>query len=229
MVFLVESGFAQQTDVARAFARSVRTVRRYQGRYARGGMAALGGRRGLASRPTTGLRETSAQHRDAQDPGDEQPGDRTPAGRQREGHPQAGRTVGPPEAHRERTACVCRDHGRGDGEAAGVCEVDRGWCGSRHAIGRGPRRRPREIPAPADDGEPVPMSLDRDASDRTFDRQLVYLGCSMMPHRCFARGPRFPVSASYALYRAWSRAGCFGSAASSTVKSVRRSMACVRR
>src|SRR5580704_14759186 len=42
MVFLVESGFAQQTDVARAFARSVRTVRRYQGRYARGGMTALG-------------------------------------------------------------------------------------------------------------------------------------------------------------------------------------------
>ena len=41
MVFLVESGFAQQTDVARAFARSVRTVRRYQRRYAQGGMAAL--------------------------------------------------------------------------------------------------------------------------------------------------------------------------------------------
>src|SRR6266571_9456004 len=42
MVFLVESGFARQTDVARAFGRSVRTVRRYQGRYAQGGMAALG-------------------------------------------------------------------------------------------------------------------------------------------------------------------------------------------
>src|SRR6202049_1981117 len=41
MVFLVESGFAQQTDVARAFGRSVRTVRRHQGRYARGGMAGL--------------------------------------------------------------------------------------------------------------------------------------------------------------------------------------------
>src|ERR1700720_4713902 len=39
MVFLVESGF--ETDVARAFARSVRTVRRYQGRYAQGGMAVL--------------------------------------------------------------------------------------------------------------------------------------------------------------------------------------------
>src|ERR1700738_2540641 len=46
MVFLVEAGFAQQTDVARAFARSVRTVRRHQGRYARGGMAALGGEEG---------------------------------------------------------------------------------------------------------------------------------------------------------------------------------------
>src|SRR5262245_47994984 len=42
IVFLVGSGFAQQTDVARAFARSVRTIRRYQERYAQGGMAALG-------------------------------------------------------------------------------------------------------------------------------------------------------------------------------------------
>jgi transposase len=41
MVFLVDSGFAQQTDVARAFGRSVRTVRRHQRSYAQGGMAAL--------------------------------------------------------------------------------------------------------------------------------------------------------------------------------------------
>jgi transposase len=42
MVLLVDSGFARQTDVARAFGRSVRTVRRHQMRYAEGGMAALG-------------------------------------------------------------------------------------------------------------------------------------------------------------------------------------------
>src|SRR3989304_2302982 len=42
MVFLVETGFAQQTGVARAFARSERTVRRHQERYAQGGMVALG-------------------------------------------------------------------------------------------------------------------------------------------------------------------------------------------
>jgi hypothetical protein len=41
-VFLVESGFAQQSDVARAFARSVRTIWRYRERDAPGGTAALG-------------------------------------------------------------------------------------------------------------------------------------------------------------------------------------------
>ena len=80
-------------------------------------------RGGLASRSTTYLRATSAQHRDAEEPGDEQPGDRAPAGRQREGHPQAGRTF---KADRERAACARRDHDRG-GEAAGnfACRLQR--------------------------------------------------------------------------------------------------------
>ncbi len=42
MVLLVEAGFAQQVEVAHAFGRSERTVRRQQERYAQGGMAALG-------------------------------------------------------------------------------------------------------------------------------------------------------------------------------------------
>jgi prepilin-type processing-associated H-X9-DG protein len=46
MVFLVESGFAQQNEVASAFGRSDRTVRRHQQRYAEGGMAALATRSG---------------------------------------------------------------------------------------------------------------------------------------------------------------------------------------
>jgi hypothetical protein len=41
----------------------------------------------------------------------------------------------------------------------------------------------------------------------------------MMPHRSFATGSRFLVLASSSLSRTWSRAGCFGSAASSTVTS----------
>lgn len=41
MVLLVEAGYARQNEVARAFGCSERTVRRYQRRYAKGGMAEL--------------------------------------------------------------------------------------------------------------------------------------------------------------------------------------------
>jgi hypothetical protein len=47
MVFLVESGFAQQMDVARAFGRSVRTVRRHQTRYVQG-RRSVAGKAGVA-------------------------------------------------------------------------------------------------------------------------------------------------------------------------------------
>jgi transposase len=46
MVFLVDSGFAQQNEVARAFGVSTRSVRRHQQRYRDGGMAALATRSG---------------------------------------------------------------------------------------------------------------------------------------------------------------------------------------
>jgi hypothetical protein len=46
MVSLVDSGFARQRAVARAFGCSERTVRRHQRRYAEGGMAALATRPG---------------------------------------------------------------------------------------------------------------------------------------------------------------------------------------
>jgi hypothetical protein len=44
MVMLVEGGWADQNDVARAFGYSTRTLRRNQQRFAEGGLAALGGR-----------------------------------------------------------------------------------------------------------------------------------------------------------------------------------------
>ena len=46
MVSLVEQGWADQNDVARAFGYSARTVRRDQRRYEEGGLAALGQARG---------------------------------------------------------------------------------------------------------------------------------------------------------------------------------------
>ena len=53
------------------------------------------------------------------------------------------------------------------------------------------------ITTPADDGEPVPMSLDRDASDRTFDRQMAYLGLLDDAAPIFREGARFPVWVCY--------------------------------
>jgi transposase len=53
MVTLVESGYADQNDVARAFDYTVRTLRRDQARYDTGGLAALGRPRGRPPRAET--------------------------------------------------------------------------------------------------------------------------------------------------------------------------------
>ena len=177
MVFLVESGFAQQVDVARAFARSVRSVRRYQGRYAQGGMAALGrdegwrrGRRRVSGKrlrsiemlKSRGMSNRAIAHR---------LGVSEKAIRKLVGPSKPAESVqlafaemttaaaGQPPAARVPSATSTGD----DADRAPSSAEDR--AGDRDPI-----------TVPAEDGEPVPMSLDRDASDRTFDRQLAHLG-----------------------------------------------------
>jgi hypothetical protein len=49
-----------------------------------------------------------------------------------------------------------------------------------------------EAIAAPDDGEPVPMSLDREASDRTLDRQLAYLGLLADAAPLFREGSSVP-------------------------------------
>lgn len=68
MMLLVESGFAQQTEVARAFSVAERTVRRYQERYAQDGMIGLGreatwrrGRRRVSSKRLRHVETLQAQ------------------------------------------------------------------------------------------------------------------------------------------------------------------------
>jgi transposase len=140
MVFLVESGFAQQTEVARAFARSVRSVRRYQRRYAQGGMAALGREEGWrrGRRRISGKRLRSIEMPKSQGMSNRAIAHRL--GLSEKDHPQIGRTF---EARRERTACVCRDDGEVVGDSRVICTVDRRYCGSHHAIGARPGRRMR--------------------------------------------------------------------------------------
>ena len=176
MVFLVEFGFAQQTDVARAFARSVRTVRRYQGRYAQGGMAALGREEGWrrGRRRISGQRLRSIEMLKSQGMSN-----RAIAHRLGVSEKAIRKLVGPSkptESAQLALAGITTVAGRplatrvpsatsiGD-------DADRVTPSAQDRVGDHD-----PITAPADDGEPVPMSLDRDASDRTFDRQLAYLG-----------------------------------------------------
>jgi hypothetical protein len=172
MVFLVESGFAQQTDVARAFARSVRSVRRYQRGYAQGGMTALGreegwrrGRRRISDKrlraiemlKSQGMSNRAVAHR----LGVSEKAIRKLVGASRP--TESGQiafteimtAAGTPRAKPELPKPLT-------GNATSLAEAGAGNCD--------------QITAPADDDEPVPMSLDSDASDRTFDRQLAHLG-----------------------------------------------------
>src|ERR1700726_2355250 len=177
MVFLVESGFAQQTDVARAFERSVRTIRRYQERYGDGGMAALGreegwrrGRRRISGKrlrsiemlKSQGMSNRAIAHR----LGVSEKAVRKLAGPSKpvESAQFAFAEITTTVAEKPPTTDVPSPKSTGD-------DADRATSSAEDRAGD---RDP--ITASADDGEPVSMSLDRDASDRTFDRQLAYLG-----------------------------------------------------
>jgi len=177
MVFLVESGFAQQTDVARAFARSVRTVRRYQGRYAQGGMAALGREEGWrrGRRRISGKRLRSIEMLKSQGMSN-----RAIAHRLGVSEKAIRKLVGPlkPAESAQLAFAGMTTAAAGQPPAARVPsakstgdDADRATPSAKDRAGDGD-----PITTPADDGEPVPMSLDRDASDRTFDRQLAHLG-----------------------------------------------------
>jgi len=177
MVFLVESGFAQQTEVARAFARSERSVRRYQRRYAQGGMAVLGraagwrrGRRRISSKRLRSIEMLKSQG----------VSNRAIAHRLGVSEKAIRKLVGPSKpADSAQLAFVgITTAAAGKSPASRVPsatltgdDADRATPPVKDfAVDRD------LIAAPADDGEPVPMSLDRDASDRSFDRQLAYLG-----------------------------------------------------
>ena len=174
MVFLVESGYAQQTNVARAFGVSVRTIRRYQQRYADGGMAALsregGWRRGR--RRITGKRLRSIEILKSQGMSN-----RAIAHRLGVSENAIRKVVGPlKRAESVQLAMPVIPTVAEKSAATGASSED--------AVGKRPNTSVEEEPGDrepvaaeaANDDEPVPMSLDYDAEDRTFDRQLAYLG-----------------------------------------------------
>ncbi|MGC2410066.1 MAG: helix-turn-helix domain-containing protein, partial [Methyloceanibacter sp.] len=178
MVLLVEAGFAQQAEVARAFGRSERTVRRHQQRYAQGGMAALGREEGWrrGRRRVSGKRLRSIEILKSQ-------GLSNRAIAQRLGVSEMAirKLVGPSkDVELEQLALVtsasapASDAAQPQASPAEPIErsVDHPGTPSANAG----VHDSAVIDEHAEDSEPVPMSLDHDASDRSFDRQLAYLG-----------------------------------------------------
>jgi transposase len=175
MVFLIESGFAQQTEVARAFARSERTVRRYQQRYAQGGMAALGraagwrrGRRRIRSKRLRNIERLK----------NEGLSNRAIAQRLGVSERAIRKLVGPskpPPAEQLTLSAITSAATSEPPHAAGPCAKSTDEKTSHQDAPLANDQADALDHARAED-EPVPLSLDRDAADRTLDRQLAYLG-----------------------------------------------------
>ena len=190
MVFLVESGFALQTDVARAFGCSVRTVRRNQWRYAQGGMAALGheagwrrGRRRISAKRLRRIEQMKSQGMSnraiAHKLGVTEKAIRKQVG------PTRGAASGQlalPEIRPPKKSAATAP----PASSAGGDDDDDDDPGGK----RSPSAAPPA--AAANDDEPVPKSLDRDASNRTFDRQLAYLGLLKDAAPLFRDGSSIP-------------------------------------
>lgn len=176
MVMLVESGFAQQTEVARAFGKTERSVRRYQERYGQAGMAGLGrpggwrrGRRRISGkrlRLIERLKSSGLSNR---------------AIAQRMGvHENAIRKlVGPSKGEEaEQLALVSVPKGlpieSPTISAVSVAPIEA--FGDQALAGNVCAQEATVVEEEAEDDESVPMSLDPDAGDRTLDRQLAHVG-----------------------------------------------------
>jgi transposase len=154
MVFLADSGFARQNEIAKGFGCSERTVRRYQRRYARGGMEALAtrsgwrpGRRRIANKRLQVIRRLKADGLSnceiAKRLGVTEKAIRKQVG-PAEPPVQEVLPLPPKEDTSKQTA-------EAEEQPGGRCQ--------------------QEEPS-----EPVPMSFDSNPMDRTFDRLLARLG-----------------------------------------------------
>jgi transposase len=191
MVFLVDSGYGQQTDVARAFSRSVRTIRRYQKRYADGGMAALsreeGWRRGR--RRISGKRLRSIEMMKSQGMSN-----RAIAHRLGVSENAIRKLVGPSKpAASAQLALPAIPTAAEKPAATGAAETPADANGANASAQEAARHRdPVTTPEAANDDEPVPLTIDRNAEDRTLDRQLAYLGLLDDAAPLFHGGPSVP-------------------------------------
>lgn len=181
MVMLVDSGFAQQTEVARAFSKSERTVRRYQQRYAQSGMSGLeqteGWRRGRRRISSQRLRSIERLKREGLS-------NRTIAQRLGVNEKAIRKLVGPSKREGPEQLSLTTIAGAPANEPSSLLSVAsvlsaaaiESVSSAPGCLPERPMQDSAQIRQHTEDFEPIPMSLDHDASDRTFDRQMAYLG-----------------------------------------------------
>ncbi len=185
MISLVQQGWAEQKDVARAFGYSARSVRRYQRRFEAGGLAALGGPGGYpARRPRlTRSREQLVRRWKGQ-------GLATREIARRLGvTPKAVRKLlrrlGWPEQSPEQLSLP--DSGGGG---------DPNLSAFPAAVGERPElllpRDPTLSGSGGPDADPISVSCDTDPADRRGDRLLAYLGVLEDAAPLFRSGSRVP-------------------------------------
>jgi len=171
MVFLVESGFARQREVARAFGCSERTVRRHRQRYTEGGMAALvrrpGWRPGRRRVATTRLRVVERRKAEGMS-------NREIARRLGVTENAIRKLVGPEEPPVQKVIPLP--------VSTPPCEeAPSSVTASEPAVEEAPASESppectEEDRAPGMSDEPVPMCFDVDPLDRSFDRLLACFG-----------------------------------------------------
>ena len=188
MVTLVEQGWADQNDVARAFGCSPRTLRRYQRRYHEGGLARLGRAvgypKGHARTPArdravgqlkaAGLSNRAIAHRLGLDEKSVRKRLRrlgwTP--QRAEQLPLAPPNSLAPAADPNLSAFSAATVGTSPPTATALASAT--------------------APAIAEELEPVPPSLDHDPADRRFDRLLAYMGLLNDAAPLFRAGQQVP-------------------------------------
>jgi len=176
MVMLVESGFAQQTEVARAFGKSERSVRRYEERYGQAGMGGLGrpggwrrGRRRISGKRLRLIERLKSAGLS----------NRAIAQRLGVNENAIRKLVGPSKGDEgTQLALVSETQGPPIGPPT-ISPVSVTPIGS--FVDQAPATNECVQDAPvieeeAGEDDPVSMSLDPDAGDRTLDRQLAHAG-----------------------------------------------------
>jgi len=175
MVMLVDSGFAQQTEVAQAFGKSERTVRRQQERYTQAGMVGLGRPEGWrrGRRRVSGKRLRLIERLKSQ-------GLSNRAIAQRLGVSEMAirKLVGPSNCEKVGQLALMTALSSSESPSIQTFSAASIECADHlesHSM-KGPAQESATHQQHAEEAELVPMSLDHDAGDRTFDRQMAYLG-----------------------------------------------------